>query len=112
MYHARFAPTLAQALEKAQLPPLHAVDPKEIFCARATSLVLPVEGAPLVFATSYAHAMHLTLSAKDGTSIDLPARADASQGGFVIDTADLGGVTLGPHGIWVGGVLGAASLVF
>ncbi len=28
---------------------LHAVDPKEIYCARKTVLVLPVEGAPLVF---------------------------------------------------------------
>ena len=29
------------AVEQQQLPPLHAVDPKEIYCARKTSLVLP-----------------------------------------------------------------------
>ena len=34
------------AVEESQLPPLHAVDPKEIYCARRTTLVLPVEGAP------------------------------------------------------------------
>src|SRR5580704_14258485 len=33
------------AVERTQLPPLHAVDPKEIYCARKTALVLPVEGA-------------------------------------------------------------------
>jgi hypothetical protein len=43
------------AVEQPQLPPLHAVDPKEIYCARRTTLVLPVEGAPLVFSTDYAH---------------------------------------------------------
>src|SRR3984957_944072 len=82
--------TALPAVEQAQQPPLHAVDPKEIFCARDTALVLPVEGAPLVFSTRYAHAVSLTLTAQDGHSIDLAARADAGQGGFVIDTAALG----------------------
>ena len=98
--------TALPAVEPAQQPPLHAVDPKEIFCARETSLVLPVEGAPLVFSTRYAHAVSLTLTAQDGRSIDLPATADAGQGGFVIDTAELGQVNLGDsirgslHGYW------------
>src|SRR5579863_9655709 len=52
---------------------LPAVEPKEIFCARETSLVLPVEGAPLVFSTGYAHDVTLTLTSKDGKTIDLPA---------------------------------------
>jgi len=93
------------AIEPAQLPPLHAVDPKEIYCARKTTLVLPVEGAPLVFSTAYAHDMLLSLAGA-GKSLDLPAIADASQGGFVIDTSDLRGVSLGDavqatlHGYW------------
>ena len=82
------------AIEPAQLPPLHAVDPKEIYCARRTALVLPVEGAPLVFSTAYAHDMSLSL-AGNGKSLELPAVADASQGGFVIDTSGLGAVSLG-----------------
>jgi hypothetical protein len=98
--------TALPAVEQQQLPPLHAVDPKEIYCARKTSLVLPVEGAPLVFSTGYAHDVKLSLTGKDGQSIDLPARADAQQGGFVVDTTGLGKATLGDsihgslHGYW------------
>src|ERR1700676_1989704 len=73
------------AVEQAQLPPLHAVDPKEIFCARKTALVLPVEGAPLVFSTGYAHDVTLKLTSTDGKSLDLAPTADAAQGGFIID---------------------------
>ena len=58
--------TALPAIEQAQLPPLHAVDPKEIYCARKTALVLPVEGAPLVFSTPYAHDMTLSLTGSDG----------------------------------------------
>ena len=78
------------AVEEAQLPPLHAVDPKEIFCARKSSLVLPVEGAPLVFSTAYTHGVTLSLAGANGRTIDLPAKAEAEQGGFVVDTSGLG----------------------
>jgi hypothetical protein len=94
------------AIEQPQLPPLHAVNPKEIYCARKSSLVLPVEGAPLVFSTRYAHDITLSLSGKDGKTIDLPAKADAEQGGYVVDTSGLGTVSLGDrihgslHGYW------------
>ena len=87
--------TALPAVEEAQLPPLHAVDPKEIFCARRTKLVLPVEGAPLVFSTDYAHDMRLRLSATDGKTIELPASADALQGGYVVDTSGLTSAELG-----------------
>jgi len=98
--------TALPAVEVAQLPPLHAVDPKEIYCARESSLVLPVEGAPLVFSTGYAHDVLLTLTSNDGRSIDLRATADPGQGGFVIDTSGLSGANLGDsvrgslHGYW------------
>src|SRR6185369_7781485 len=36
-------------IEAAQLPPLRGVDPNEVLCLRKPSLVLPAEGAPLVF---------------------------------------------------------------
>ena len=75
------------AIEPAQLPPLHAVDPKEIYCARKTALVLPVEGAPLVFSTAYAHDMTLSLSGATASRCELPVIADAAQGGFVVDTS-------------------------
>ena len=83
------------AVEQPQLPPLHAVNPKDIYCAGKAALVLPVDGAPLVFSTAYAHDLTLSLSGKDGTSIDLPAAADPGQGGYVIDTAGLHTAPLG-----------------
>jgi hypothetical protein len=83
------------AVEQPQLPPLHAVNPKEIYCAGKTALVLPVDGAPLVFSTAYAHGLTLNLTGKDGKSIDLPATADAVQGGYVIDTAALHSASMG-----------------
>ena len=83
------------AVEQPQLPPLHAVNPKEIYCAGKTTLVLPVDGAPLVFSTAYAHDLTLSLSGKDGKSIDMPASADAAQGGYVVDTAALHSASLG-----------------
>jgi len=82
------------AVEQAQPPPLHAVDPKDIYCARRNSLVLPVEGAPLVFSTEYAHDLFLRITGKNGEMIDLPAKADAEQGGFVIDTSTLASASL------------------
>lgn len=94
------------AVEQPQLPPLHTVDPKEIFCARKTLLALPVEGAPLVFSTGYAHDIVLTLSGTDGRTIEVPAKADAEKGGFVVDTSALATATLGDrihgslHGYW------------
>jgi hypothetical protein len=83
------------AVESSQLPPLHAVNPKEIYCAGRTALVLPVDGAPLVFSTGYAHDVTLSLTGKDGKTVDLPANADAAQGGYVVDTAGLHSTALG-----------------
>ncbi|MGA2776885.1 MAG: hypothetical protein ABSF94_04955 [Steroidobacteraceae bacterium] len=83
------------AVEQPQLPPLHAVDPKEIYCAKRSTLVLPVEGAPLVFSTNYARGVTLSLAGADGKTIDLPAAADALQGGYVVDTSGLRSADLG-----------------
>jgi hypothetical protein len=83
------------AVESAQLPPLHAVDPKEIFCMRRSTLVLPVDGAPLAFSTAYAHGLTLNVTGADGKTTALPAKADPIQGGYVIDTTALRGAVLG-----------------
>jgi hypothetical protein len=83
------------AVEAPQLPPLHAVNPKEIYCAGRSALVLPVDGAPLVFSTGYAHGVTLSLTGQDGKSLDLPATADAAQGGYVVDTAALRSAGMG-----------------
>jgi hypothetical protein len=83
------------AVESVQLPPLHAVDPKEIYCVQRSTLVLPVDGAPLAFSTGYAHDLALSVTGRDGKTIDLPAIADPIQGGYVIDTSALGTAVLG-----------------
>lgn len=81
--------------KKASLPPLRPVDPTDIYCAGRSTLVLPVEGAPLAFSTGFAHDIALTLSGKDGKMLRLPARADAVQGGYVVNTSSLPSATLG-----------------
>lgn len=83
------------AVSAPQLPPLHAVDPSEVYCANKTSLVLPVEGAPLAFSTDYAHDITLTFTGTDGKSINLPAKANAARGGYVVDTSNLQTADLG-----------------
>jgi hypothetical protein len=94
------------AVEPVRPPPLHAVDPRDVFCASKDSLVLPVEGAPLAFAARYAHDLVLRLSDSDGKSVDLPARADAEQGGIVVETSAASGqlgsarIQASLHGYW------------
>jgi hypothetical protein len=71
------------------LPTLRAADPAQIFCASQPALVLPVDGAPLVFATGLGHNFVLHVETKSGPGIDLPAQPDPSRGGFVVETQDL-----------------------
>jgi hypothetical protein len=93
------------------LPPVRPVDPPllraaadQILCAPPGELVLPVTGAPLVYATDYAHGMALRLKGPNGATVDLPARADALRGGYVVAANLLAGQK-GPfeaqlHGNW------------
>src|SRR5213594_3827920 len=93
-------------VEAAQLPPIRAVDPKQVFCLQKPLLVLPVEGAPLVFSTGLAHDFAITVQNANGTSTELPAVADAARGGLAIDTHALQGNQFSPgsvgklHGLW------------
>ena len=94
------------AIAPPQSPPLRPVDPKAVFCAERTDLLLPIEGAPLAYSTHYAHDMVVRVQGKDGKTFDLPVRADAEKGGFIVDTsgvdpADLGDAVDGSlHGYW------------
>ncbi|MCU1269688.1 MAG: hypothetical protein JWN74_982 [Acidobacteriaceae bacterium] len=67
-------------------PPLRTVDAAQVFCASKLDLVLPAEGAPLVFATELAHNFVLHVESKSGKGFDLPAHPDPALGGFVIET--------------------------
>jgi hypothetical protein len=68
-------------------PPLHLQDPNHVSCLLQPSMVLPLEGAPLVFATSFAHdlVLHLNGGTIDGKT-DLPMVPDAFDGGLVLST--------------------------
>jgi hypothetical protein len=68
----------------ASLPPLRATAPAAAQCLVRPGLVLPVEGAPLIYATRYARDMALRVAARDGHEVDLPVVADAERGGFVV----------------------------
>lgn len=74
---------------KPTLPKLTPVEPKQVFCLQNPSLVLPAEGAPLVFSTALGHDFVLHLESKSGVKAELPARADAAHGGFTVDTRKL-----------------------
>jgi hypothetical protein len=67
-------------------PVLRALDPMQVFCAGKPALLLPVDGAPLAFATKLAHDFVLHIDTKAGASIDLPAEPDAAGGGFLVKT--------------------------
>lgn len=69
------------SVQKTVPPPLRAADPKHISCLVQPDLVLPVEGAPLVFSTGFAH--DLVLHVNSGGK-DIPLAADAFRGGLVV----------------------------
>lgn len=92
------------AIEAAKPPPLQATIGAPLLCA-AQGAVLPVEGAPLVYATRYAHDMALRISPGGAAPFDIPVHADARRGGFVLDRAlpdqPLGATLTGRlHGNW------------
>jgi hypothetical protein len=71
------------AIQAAVPPPLRPADPKDISCLLKPAVVLPVEGAPLVFSTAYAHDLVLHLDGP-GPGTDVPLTADAFQGGLIL----------------------------
>src|SRR6202162_2298919 len=71
--------------EAVQLPPLRPVHAGEVLCLEKPSLVLALEGAPLVFSTDIGHHFVLEFKDKSGAPVKLPARAEAAHGGFLVD---------------------------
>jgi hypothetical protein len=71
----------------AKPQPLHPVNLAESFCAQKPGLVLPAEGAPLVFASQLAHdlVLHIEPPANSKSApVDLPVKPDPSKGGLVL----------------------------
>jgi hypothetical protein len=90
-------------VEAPNPPPLRSRAKDTSLCA-APGLVLPVEGAPLVYATGYARDLTLRFALADGTQAAVPVRADPGVGGFVPIGAMPGGLaasaTARLHGTW------------
>jgi hypothetical protein len=87
-------------------PKVRAVEKAGDQCLANPSLVLPIEGPPLLWATHYAHDMSLRVQDRAGHVVELPLSADASRSGFTIDEAhaDWGDfqseLTGAVHGLW------------
>jgi len=77
-------PVFAATASASHQPQMHPADPAQNYCAEKPGLVLPAEGAPLVFATSLAHDLTLHVEAKAG-SFDIPVKPDPSQGGLLLE---------------------------
>lgn len=74
-------------VEADQPPPLRNGASGPI-CATRPGLVLPVEGAPLIYSTGYAREATLQLTAANGSKVDVPLTARADRGGYVVSDAD------------------------
>jgi hypothetical protein len=70
-------------IQAAVPPPLRPSDPRQINCLLKPAVVLPVEGAPLVYSTAFAHDLILHLNTPGGGS-DIPVTPDAYLGGLVL----------------------------
>jgi hypothetical protein len=82
----------------ADSPPQLRNPTKGPICASGNALVLPVEGAPLVFATGYAHDMAVKVTAPDGKTQEFPLHARADLGGYAVVADSLPpGATLTMH---------------
>ena len=71
------------SVQQSVAPPLRPSDPNHVTCLLKPKVVLPVEGAPLVFSTGFAHGLILHI-AGEGPEADIPLTPDAFQGGLVL----------------------------
>ena len=104
----------------ARAEPLYALSPSDSYCALKPGLVLPAEGAPLVFATPFAHNLYLRVqpdaaaqaaagislsgTAPQGATVEVPVQAEADEGGLTL-LSPLPALPYGPltaelHGKW------------
>lgn len=79
---------IAMPAIEADSPPRLRSGAEGPICAARPGLVLPVEGAPLIYSTAYARDMGVKLTAPGGQTIDLPVEARAERGGYVVQGRD------------------------
>jgi hypothetical protein len=88
-----------------RVPPLQPADATAALCAADPRPLLPLSGAPLLYATRYAHDLVLRVALPGGGTVDLPATPDVAKGGLAIDAAGRLPAGTGPlaatlHGRW------------
>jgi hypothetical protein len=71
------------AIQAAVPPPLRSPNPEAISCLLKPEVALPIEGAPLVYATALAHDLVLHIDGPNGGT-DIPVTPDAFRGGLVL----------------------------
>jgi len=71
------------AIQKAVPPPLRPHDPNQVACLLQPKMTLLLEGAPLVFSTSFAHDLVLHLN-RTGSLAEIPLTPEAFEGGLVV----------------------------
>jgi hypothetical protein len=71
------------AIQEAKLPPLRPHNENQVSCLLDPKMTLLLEGAPLVFSTSFAHDLVLRLN-RTGAATDIPLKPDAFEGGLVV----------------------------
>ena len=71
------------AIQKTEPPPLHPHDANQVACLLQPTMTLSLEGAPLVFSTSFAHDLVLHLN-RTGAPTDIPLTPDAFEGGLAV----------------------------
>ena len=74
------------SVQQAQKPPLRPADANQVACLLEPKVVLPIEGAPLVFSTDFATGLVLHFNTPPGapTQPDIPLTPDAFEGGLVL----------------------------
>ncbi|MBB5985877.1 hypothetical protein [Sphingobium lignivorans] len=66
------------------MPPVLRPRAKGMMCLNRPDLELPIEGAALFYATSYAGDLSLRIRTEDGGTTDLPLSPDPARGAFVV----------------------------
>jgi hypothetical protein len=87
------------SIQPSVTPPLRPADANHVACLLRPQVVLPIEGAPLVFSTDLAHDLVLHLNVPPGAppEPDIPLVADAYHGGLVLQREPQHHVPLHPE---------------
>ena len=73
------------AIQKSVTPPLRSPSAQQVTCLLQPHVAIPLDGAPLVYSTALAHDLVLHVNGEAGGGQDLPLKADAYQGGLVLE---------------------------